>query len=77
VVEAPVRLARALADEFVNTRFAVALIIALLVYVWQFRANNPSFGRNSFDYVKAFALGFAVEAATSNLPDVLNKIALH
>jgi len=76
VADSPVRLARALADAFINARFALALAIALLVYVWQFQAKQPDFGRHGFDYVKAFALGFAVEAAASNLPEVLNKIAL-
>lgn len=67
---------RSIADEFVNARFTLALVIALVVYFWQFQAKEPSFGRRGFDYVKAFALGFVVEAAVSNLPEAFNKIAL-
>jgi hypothetical protein len=76
VAESPIRLARALSDALLNLRFALALAISLLVYVWQFRMKEPTFGRRGFDYVRAFALGFAVEAAAWNLPEVLNKLAV-
>lgn len=76
VAESPVNVARALADTFINARFALALAAALLVYVWQFQSKQPDFGRRGFDYVKAFALGFVVEAATANLADAFNKIVL-
>jgi len=74
--ESPVWVMRSIADEFVNARFTLALVIALVVYFWQFQAKEPSFGRRGFDYVKAFALGFVVEAAVSNLPEAFNKIVL-
>ncbi len=76
VADSPVRLARALADQFVNLRFGLAGAAALLIYLWQFQSRQPDFGRRGFDYVKAFALGFVVEAATSNLPEALNKLVL-
>jgi hypothetical protein len=37
--------------------------------------KEATFGRSGFDYVRAFALGFAVETAAWNLPEVLNKLA--
>jgi hypothetical protein len=74
--ESPVWVIRSIADEFVNARFTLALVIALVVYFWQFQAKEPSFGQRDFDYVKAFTLGFVVEAAVSNLPEAFNKIAL-
>jgi hypothetical protein len=52
------------------------LLIAGLVYFWQFLEKQPTFGARPFDYVKAFALGIAVQAAVINLPDALGKIAL-
>ena len=76
IKDSPVWVMRAIADEFINARFTLALVIALVVYFWQFQAKEPSFGRRGFDYVKAFALGFVVEAAVSNLPEAFNKIAL-
>src|SRR5271166_1598475 len=76
VADSPIRLARVLSDALLNLRFALALAISLVVYVWQFRMKEPTFGRSGFDYVKAFALGFAVEAAAWNLPEVLNKLAV-
>jgi hypothetical protein len=36
---------------------------------------TPAFGARSFDYVEAFALGFAANAALNTLPEVLAKIA--
>jgi hypothetical protein len=75
VADSPIRLARALSDALLNLRFALALAISLLVYLWQFRMKEQTFGRSGFDYVRAFALGFAVEAAAWNLPEALNKLA--
>jgi hypothetical protein len=76
VADSPIHLARTLSDALLNLRFALALAISLLVYIWQFRTKELTFGRSGFDYVKAFALGFAVEAAAWNLPDILNKLAV-
>jgi hypothetical protein len=45
-------------------------------HFWQFRSKKRSFGSRSFDYVKAFALGVAVEAAMANLPEALDKLVL-
>jgi hypothetical protein len=74
--KSPQTAARAIGDIFLNLRFGLALLIAVLVYFWQFWAREPTFGAQSFDYVKAFALGVAVQAAVSNLPEALGKIAL-
>jgi hypothetical protein len=72
----PVSLAQSVADTFVNARFMLALLIASLVYYWQFQAKERSFGSRSLDYVKAFALGVAVEAAVANLPEAFGKLVL-
>ena len=72
----PVSVARKLADAFISARFGLALLIALLVYFWQFWANEKVFGSRSLDYVKAFVLGVAAEAAVANLPDALVKLVL-
>ncbi|MBV8092740.1 MAG: hypothetical protein JO110_05830, partial [Acetobacteraceae bacterium] len=74
VEDAPWRPARALADTFINARFALAVAVALLVYVWQFQEKRPDFGRRGLDYVMAFALGFAVQAAATNLTEALSKM---
>ena len=63
-----------LADTFINARFALAVAVALLVYVWQFQEKRPDFGRRGLDYVMAFALGFAVQAAATNLTEALSKM---
>ena len=59
----PVSVARRLADAFLSIRFGLALLIALLVYFWQFWTNQKTFGSQSLDYVKAFVLGVVAEAA--------------
>jgi hypothetical protein len=76
IERSPLSAARAAQDAFFNMRFALALAIAGFVYFWQFRTKEPTFGAGSFDYVKAFALGAAVEAAVTNLPEALSKIPL-
>jgi hypothetical protein len=72
----PVSAARKLADAFLSIRFGLALLIALLVYFWQFRTNQKTFGSQSLDYVKAFVLGVVAEAAVSNLPEAFGKLVL-
>jgi hypothetical protein len=72
----PVSVARRLADAFLSIRFGLALLIALLVYFWQFWTNQKTFGSQSLDYVKAFVLGVVAEAAVSNLPEALGKLVL-
>jgi hypothetical protein len=65
--------AERLADNFLNLRFAIALLIALVVYYWRYHSKTAIFGARSVDYVEAFALGFAANAAVVNLPEVLAK----
>nr|WP_294509559.1 hypothetical protein [uncultured Rhodopila sp.] len=71
----PVSTALDVANAFFNARFGVALAIALLVYFWQFWTKEKTFGSGSLDYLKAFALGVAAEAAVANLPEVLANLA--
>jgi hypothetical protein len=71
----PVNEAQALADEFINLRFALALLIALTVYSWRYHSRTATFGARGYDYVEAFALGFAVDAAVSHLPQAIAAFA--
>lgn len=66
--------AEALSDTFLNARFALALLIAGVIYYWRFHAGKRVFGARSFDYVEAFALGFVVNAAVADLPDRIARI---
>jgi hypothetical protein len=74
IAVSPVSIARRLADEFLSIRFALALLIALLVYFWQFWSKEKTFGSVSLDYVKAFVLGVAAEAAVVKLPETLGNL---
>ena len=76
VLIAPSRVTRAelLADDILNLRFAIALLIALVVYYWRYQSKTAILGARGIDYVETFALGFAANAAVSNLPDVLAKL---
>jgi hypothetical protein len=75
VAPSPVSRAQALADDFLNLRFAIALLIALVVYDWRYQSKTAIFGVSSFNYVEAFALGFAANAAVANLPGIIAKIS--
>lgn len=66
--------AEALSDTFLNARFALALLIAGVIYYWRFHTGRRVFGARSFDYVEAFALGFVVNAAVVDLPDRIARI---
>jgi hypothetical protein len=74
VLPSPVSAARQLADFFFNSRFILALAIAGIVYYWRFESRDRVFGARGFDYVEAFALGFAVDAAVSDLPGAIVKL---
>ncbi|HEV2674505.1 MAG TPA: hypothetical protein VGV37_08185 [Aliidongia sp.] len=74
IAPSPVSDAARLADDFLNLRFAIALLIALVVYHWRYHSRTAIFGARSFDYVEAFALGFAANVAVSKLPEILAKI---
>lgn len=65
--------ARALADRFLSARFALAMLIALVVYYWRFHARPIVFGARGYNYVEAFAVGFAVNAAVAELPSTLAR----
>jgi hypothetical protein len=56
VAASPVGTARALAASFFNLRFALALLVALLINGWRLSAKGP-FGARRLDYVEAFAIG--------------------
>jgi hypothetical protein len=71
----PVTRAQALADAFLNARFALALLVASVVYYWRFHSTKKALGENSFDYVEAFAVGFAVSLAVSELPEKIAALA--
>ena len=71
----PITAARALSDIFLNTRFALALLIAGTIYYWRFHTRKKVFGAHGFDYVEAFLLGFAVNAAVVDLPARLAAFA--
>jgi hypothetical protein len=71
----PVTGAQILADEFINLRFALALLIALTVYYWRYHSRATTFGARGYDYVEAFALGFAADVAVSNLPQAVAGFA--
>lgn len=71
IVPSPVTRARIIADEFLNLRFALALLIAMTVYYWRYHNRTTVFGARGYDYVEAFALGFAVDAAVSRLPQAI------
>ncbi len=70
----PVTRAQRLADDFLNLRFAIALLIALVVYYWRYQSKTAVFGQRGFDYVEAFTLGFAANAAVEKLPEILAKL---
>ena len=74
VAPPPDNRARQLADRFFSARFALALIVALVIYSWRFQARDRVFGARSLDYAEAFVLGFAVNAAIADLPGILGKL---
>jgi hypothetical protein len=51
----------------------LALLIASVVYSG-YHAGPRVFGTRGFDYVEAFALGFAAYAAVTHLPKVLSDL---
>lgn len=69
----PVRAAQAMADRFFNLRFALALMIALLVQGWRFYGTRP-FGAQGRDYIEAFALGLGINVGIEGLAEVLEKL---
>jgi hypothetical protein len=75
IAPSPVSDAERLADDFLTLRFGLALLIALVVYYWRYQNKTVIFGARSFDYVEAFALGFAANAAALKLPEVMAKFA--
>jgi hypothetical protein len=73
IAPSPVSRAQRLADDFLNLRFATALLIALVVYYWRYQSKTTVFGARSIDYVEAFGLGFVANAAVATLPEVMTK----
>jgi len=74
VAPSPITAAQRLADDILNLRFAIALLIALTVYYWRFHSSTKVFGAKSIDYIEAFTLGFIANAAAGKLPDLLGKV---
>ncbi len=74
IAPSPITAAQRLADDILNLRFGIALLVALTVYYWRFHDSNKVFGAKGVDYVEAFTLGFIANAAAGKLPDVLGKI---
>lgn len=72
----PANFAQRLADIFLTSQFALALLIASVVYFWRFHAGTVVFGSESLHYVQAFALGVAVYAAVADLPKTLGEWVL-
>ena len=70
----PATAAERLADIFLTAQFGLALLIASVVYFWRYHAGSRVFGTRGFDYVEAFALGFAAYAAVADLPKVLAEL---
>jgi hypothetical protein len=70
----PATTAERLADILLTAQFGLALLIASVVYFWRYHAGPRVFGTRGFDYVEAFALGFAAYAAVTHLPKVLSDL---
>ena len=70
----PATTAERLADIFLTAQFGLALLIASVVYFWRYHAGPRVFGTRGFDYVEAFALGFAAYAAVADLPKLLAEL---
>jgi hypothetical protein len=70
----PISAARRLADEFLNLRFGLALLVALTIYYWRYHSKVTAFGARGYDYIEAFALGFAADAAVVHLPQALASL---
>jgi len=75
VAPSPVTGAQVVADEFLNLRFGLALLISLTVYYWRYQNRSSVFGARGYDYVEAFALGFAANAAVSTFPSSITGLA--
>ena len=76
VKPSPANFAQRLADIFLTSQFALALLIASVVYFWRFHAGTVIFGSESLHYVQAFALGVAAYAAVADLPKALGELLL-
>jgi hypothetical protein len=74
VLPSPISAAQKAADIFFNTQFLIALSVAGVIYFWQFHARDRLFGVRGYDYVEAFALGFVVDAAITDLPARFTKL---
>ncbi len=75
ILPSPIHAAQALADQFLNLRFILALTIGLLVQGWRFYGKHP-FGIMNSDYIEAFALGVGIDASTQGLIEVLTKLGV-
>ncbi len=76
VAPSPASLAERLADVFLTSQFALALLIASVVYYWRFHSGAVTFGAISLHYVQAFALGFVAYAAVADLPKAFADLIL-
>jgi hypothetical protein len=69
----PATRAERLADMFLTAQFGLALMISAVVYFWRYHAGSKVFGSRGFDYIEAFALGFAAYYAVTDLPKTLGE----
>ena len=75
IAPSPLTRAQSLADAFINLRFLLALLISLTVYYWRYHNRTAVFGAKAYDYVEAFALGFAADLAVDHLPSAVAAVA--
>ena len=61
---------------FFNVRFAIALIIGIVIQLIRFYNEKEPFGAKKRDYVEAFALGVGVDAGVRGIVEVIGNIGL-
>ena len=72
----PISGARQLSGMFFNVRFAIALIIGIVIQLIRFYNEKEPFGAKKRDYVEAFALGVGVDAGVRGIVEVIGNIGL-
>lgn len=70
----PVSYAARWADGVFNIRYGLALLIAAVLYFWRLHVRSTAFGASSFDYARAFSLGFLASAGVNKLPDIIKDL---
>lgn len=70
VASDPVSAARQLAGMLLNLRFALALVVGLMIQGWRVYSDQP-FGARRRDYLEAFAVGFGAHVGIDGLTALL------